>query len=367
MYQSVLGTLSEREAFFYLLKNISMKVAKVYNLALTSLIALSVFLIAFSVDARERGDREHPDRPDRTEQPQPMPPEEEETPDDGDGPIVIPQELLERWEELLREGKVEQVEQEYRDYVENGIYPTDPVEEENDTGNSNEDGEDGEDGQDGNDSGGGDSNDGGDDPTECRDEVIEDRNDRIRDRQINRNRGETPAPLPACEEDEEESGEEGNEEEENDDNGGFEATYEEKFVQRIHQLVNQVRLEEGLGILIHDGMLEYLATTHSEWMMDTKIFSHDRIDPSTGSGQENCDFGCRLAEVEYPVTAWGENIAWRSGDLPSAEELAESVMQGWMNSASHRANILDPDFEIMGIGIVREGSLVFTTQDFATK
>jgi hypothetical protein len=50
-----------------------------------------------------------------------------------------------------------------------------------------------------------------------------------------------------------------------------------------------------------------------------------------------------------PAGSWtaGENIAWGTGDLATPA----SIVDGWMHSAGHRANILDPDFGQVGIGI----------------
>ena len=47
--------------------------------------------------------------------------------------------------------------------------------------------------------------------------------------------------------------------------------------------------------------------------------------------------------------AWtlGENLAWGTGDLSTAN----GVMQAWMNSAGHKANILKRSYKELGIGI----------------
>jgi uncharacterized protein YkwD len=59
--------------------------------------------------------------------------------------------------------------------------------------------------------------------------------------------------------------------------------------------------------------------------------------------------------------AAGENIA-------AGQKTAEEVMDGWMNSEGHRANILNPDFTHIGIGYVQGGDYgTYWTQLFIQK
>lgn len=58
--------------------------------------------------------------------------------------------------------------------------------------------------------------------------------------------------------------------------------------------------------------------------------------------------GTRVAEAGYSGRGWGENIAQGYGS-------AQAVVDGWMNSPGHRANILNCDFNELGVGYA-EGS-----------
>jgi uncharacterized protein YkwD len=61
------------------------------------------------------------------------------------------------------------------------------------------------------------------------------------------------------------------------------------------------------------------------------------------------DLGARLADyLANGGRGYGENIAWGTGDLGTPR----SIVRSWMKSEGHRRNILDPDFEHIGIGIV---------------
>ena len=61
----------------------------------------------------------------------------------------------------------------------------------------------------------------------------------------------------------------------------------------------------------------------------------------------------------YAWRAWAENIAAGQPD-------AASVVQGWMSSAGHRTNILNPGYTDIGVGLAYSASGVpYWTQDFA--
>lgn len=50
-----------------------------------------------------------------------------------------------------------------------------------------------------------------------------------------------------------------------------------------------------------------------------------------------------MDDIGYSYSAGGENIAW-------GYRTAEEVVDGWMNSAGHRANILSSNFNRLGVG-----------------
>ena len=310
---------------------------------IVAVIAISIMLApVFSIEARERGDRTHPtERPARDVPPvlDPTPdPVPDPTPDPE--PIIVPQELLERWEGMLEDGMLDEVEEEYRAFVEDGVYPTDEEEEEEEDPPAE------------------------DPPLECMEESGEEVSDRVRDRVVHRNRGNETDPIVInCDDEEEEEEEppvEEEEEEEEEDDGGFEATYEEKIAAEIHRLTNVEREKENLVALNNDDDLKLIALSHSEDMAENSYFAHTNL--------ENCDLGCRLGEANYTASAWGENIAWRSSTvLPSAEDLALMFVISWMNSSGHRDNMLSENFTNVGIGIAKAGNHVFATMDFSKK
>ena len=109
-------------------------------------------------------------------------------------------------------------------------------------------------------------------------------------------------------------------------------------------LLNARRSEAGLGPLSSSATLARAALRHSRDMGARRYFAHDTPD---GIAPEE-----RIAAVGYPragVTV-GENLAWGEESAGTPVEIVE----GWMDSPGHRANILRPEFEEIGIGLAHE-------------
>jgi uncharacterized protein YkwD len=101
--------------------------------------------------------------------------------------------------------------------------------------------------------------------------------------------------------------------------------------------------------------LRVAARVHSTWMSDTGEFSHD-----SPGGPLGDDMVERIENAGY--TPWmlvAENIAW---GYPTPE----AVIDGWVESDGHCANLMNPDLAEIGIGIADGGGL-YWTQDFGTQ
>jgi serralysin len=117
--------------------------------------------------------------------------------------------------------------------------------------------------------------------------------------------------------------------------------------QYMLELINAERAKVGAQPLAFNGYINDAADRHSQWMIDSESFSH------TGAGGSNA--ATRMTSAGYKFTgswAWGENIAWRSQAAPVGYQDEVNIMhKGLMNSAGHRANILNGNFREIGIGI----------------
>lgn len=107
------------------------------------------------------------------------------------------------------------------------------------------------------------------------------------------------------------------------------------YERRVLELVNEERAKQGLSPLTwHEGLAN-VARAHSQDMNDRRFFSHDNPD-----GQSPFD---RIKAAGIAYTRAAENVA-------AGQKTPEEVMQGWMNSAGHRANILNPNLTALGVG-----------------
>jgi uncharacterized protein YkwD len=116
--------------------------------------------------------------------------------------------------------------------------------------------------------------------------------------------------------------------------------------------VNQARAAHGLRPVRFDATLERAARAHSAEMLSQGTFSHGSF------AQRMRAFGARGPLV-------GENLAWGSGPLAAPS----SVVARWLASPEHRANLLRPGFDRIGIGALRgsfqgAGGALVVTADF---
>ncbi len=122
------------------------------------------------------------------------------------------------------------------------------------------------------------------------------------------------------------------------------------FEKEVVRLVNEIRVQNGLKELTYDWELSRVARIKSQDMKDNKYFSH--TSPIYGSPfQMMKSFGITYRSA-------GENIA-RGQTTPQA------VVNAWMNSSGHRANILNTSFTHIGVGYVSNGN--YWTQMFIGK
>lgn len=122
------------------------------------------------------------------------------------------------------------------------------------------------------------------------------------------------------------------------------------YEQEVIRLVNEIRVENGLKALTHDWELSRVARYKSQDMKDNKYFSH--TSPVYGSPfQMIRNFGISFRSA-------GENIA-------KGYASPQAVVNGWMNSSGHRANILNANFTHIGVGYVSGGN--YWTQMFISK
>lgn len=123
----------------------------------------------------------------------------------------------------------------------------------------------------------------------------------------------------------------------------------ESIEQEVVRLVNIERQKAGLAPLQYSEELSRVARIKSQDMADNNYFSH--TSPTYGDPFAMM----RSFGIQYRTA--GENIA-------KGYTSAQSVVNGWMNSSGHRANILNPNFGKIGVGYVKANGTTYWTQMF---
>ena len=96
--------------------------------------------------------------------------------------------------------------------------------------------------------------------------------------------------------------------------------------------MNRVRAAHGLGRLSADTHLQRAARAHSKEMVGSNVFAHGA-------------FGTRMLQFNVTGKLAGENLAWGTGFRGTAQ----GIVAAWLASPEHRANLLRPSFNRVGI------------------
>ena len=116
----------------------------------------------------------------------------------------------------------------------------------------------------------------------------------------------------------------------------------------VVRLTNSARSQNGYAALVEDGALSDAAAVRAREI--ARSFSHTR--PSGAS------FSSALSESGVSYLRAGENIA-------SGQKSASEVVNAWMNSPGHRANILNSSYSRIGSASVNVGGTLYWVQLFA--
>ncbi len=125
------------------------------------------------------------------------------------------------------------------------------------------------------------------------------------------------------------------------------------FEYQLFDLTNASRVNHGLSVLTWDEHVQQTARKHSKDMAEHNYFSHTNL-----KGESPFD---RMLRDAVKFTLAGENLAY--GQLSSI-----FAHEGLMNSKGHRENILQPDFQYLGVGVAfNSESHPYYTQNFYAK
>ena len=134
---------------------------------------------------------------------------------------------------------------------------------------------------------------------------------------------------------------------------------EQAMVDSVMRASNARRAEAGLAPLSLDTGLSESARRYSQKMRDLAFFSHDAPDGE--------DLARRLPEdARYRYARLGENLWSAQGALDwRADSLSAQATEDWILSPSHRDNLLEPIYDVAGVGVAVDTDQVFVTMLYA--
>jgi uncharacterized protein YkwD len=121
-------------------------------------------------------------------------------------------------------------------------------------------------------------------------------------------------------------------------------------VNEVIRLTNLERARNGCGKVVPNARLHAAMLAHTRDMAANDYFSHDSLDGTSPWER------AKRAGYARPI---GENIAQGQGS-------AAAVMQSWMASPGHKANILNCDAKAIGVALTYDGSLPIWGQLFGS-
>ena len=119
--------------------------------------------------------------------------------------------------------------------------------------------------------------------------------------------------------------------------------------EQLLAMANRARSIAGLGQLQWDAGLARAALYHCRWMVREGPIAH-RYDGELDLQERAANSGARFGTIE-------ENVA--IGSTPAV------IHEAWMNSPGHRANLLSPEVDRVGIAVIASRGVLYAVQDFA--
>ena len=182
-------------------------------------------------------------------------------------------------------------------------------------------------------------------PEETPDETPNEQPEEAPDEQPDEQPDETPDNTPQLPDNSrpEETPDNGTEQQPEDDTGSMQGD----FASQVVALVNAERAKHGLSALKVDAKVQQAALVRAK--ETAQSFSHTRPNGSS--------FSTALTEAGVSYRRAGENIAY-------GQSTPQQVMNAWMNSSGHRANILNENFTTIGVGYTVINGTAYWTQMF---
>ncbi len=135
----------------------------------------------------------------------------------------------------------------------------------------------------------------------------------------------------------------------------------------IVTLTDEERVAAGLAPLQRDKRIDAIAQAHSAAMLANRKLDHKLAGKNANDRAQSAGYNCHRALGGGRYTfGLSENISMHEGAWHfTPEPMARDMVDGWMDSPGHRANIMNPMNERIGVGVAQEGGLWYATQNFS--
>ena len=134
---------------------------------------------------------------------------------------------------------------------------------------------------------------------------------------------------------------------------------EEALAEAVMREGNARRAEIGLGTLSPDQTLADAARRYSQKMRDMAFFAHDAPDGETLEKRLPAGEKFRYSQLGENLWSGQGALDWRAGSL------SMQATEDWILSPSHRDNLLEPAYEVAGVGVAVDLDQVFVTMLYA--
>jgi len=147
-----------------------------------------------------------------------------------------------------------------------------------------------------------------------------------------------------------------------------------KYLEHLVKIkVDDVRIAHNCEPLINDSILYVAAQHHANYMVSNNRLSH--FENETENFKTPQDRAKFYGAVNYSV---GENVLQTNANAivkskkgkrhntNTYEGLANSIVEGWVNSPGHYKNIITPEYQITGLAIIETNGKVYACQKFAS-
>ena len=122
----------------------------------------------------------------------------------------------------------------------------------------------------------------------------------------------------------------------------------------VTRYTNQARARHNLQPLSRYLALQSAAQGHSNWIA-RHSFSH--------TGHQGSTPHQRIKAIGFGGQMTAENI-YKFPARRDHKKLASDLVEGWMKSTGHRANILNGQLRYIGVGVAESGNYIYATQNF---